>query len=46
MHHIQKYDSVHITLNSKQSESTGTGDLKLSCIAEPAWKADDETLLE
>jgi mannose-6-phosphate isomerase-like protein (cupin superfamily) len=46
-HHVEKDDSVYVPPNSKQFiENVGTGDLKFLCIVEPAWKADDEVLLE
>ncbi len=46
-HHLEKDDSVYIPPNSKQFiENIGTDDLKFLCIVEPAWKADDEVLLE
>lgn len=46
-HHLEKDDSVYVLPNSKQFiENIGTGDLKFLCIVEPAWKADDEILLE
>ena len=45
--HIEKDDSVYIPPNSKQLiENTGSINLKFLCIVEPAWKADDEILLE
>jgi mannose-6-phosphate isomerase-like protein (cupin superfamily) len=46
-HHLEKDDSAYVLPNSKQFiENTGATDLKFLCIAEPAWKADDEILLE
>jgi len=46
-HHIEKDDSAYVPPNSKQLiENTGSIDLKFLCIVEPAWKADDEILLE
>ena len=46
-HQIKKDDSVYVPPNSKQFiENSGTADLKFLCIVEPAWKADDEVLLE
>ncbi len=46
-HHLEKDDSVYVPPNSKQFiENTGSIDLKFLCIVEPAWKADDEILLE
>ena len=46
-HQIKKDDSVYVPSNSKQFiENTGSINLKFLCIVEPAWKADDEILLE
>ena len=46
-HNLEKNDSAYIPPNSKQFiENVGTSDLKFLCIVEPAWKADDEVLLE
>ena len=46
-YHLQKDDSVFVPPNSKQFiENTGLSDLRFLCIVEPAWKADDEILLE
>lgn len=47
IHHLEKDDSSYVPPNSKQFiENVGTSDLKFLCIVEPAWKADDEILLE
>lgn len=44
---MEKNDSAYVPPNSKQYiENLGKNDLKFLCIVEPAWKADDETLLE
>ena len=44
---LEKDDSVYVPANSKQFiKNTGTDDLRFLCIVEPAWKADDEILLE
>ncbi len=44
---IEKNDSVYVPPNSKQFiANSGKDDLRFLCIVEPAWKADDETLLE
>ncbi|MGY5143648.1 MAG: cupin domain-containing protein [Candidatus Nitrosopumilus sp. bin_32a] len=44
---LEKDDSVYVLPNTKQFiENSGTGDLKFLCIVEPAWKADNEMLLE
>ncbi len=46
-HHIEKDDSAYVPPNSKQFiENTGTTNLKFLCIVEPAWKIEDEILLE
>lgn len=46
-HAMQKNDSAYVPPNSKQFiENSGKDDLKFLCIVEPAWKADDEILLE
>ena len=45
--HVEKDDSVYVPPNSKQFiENSGSTNLRFLCIVEPAWKADDETLLE
>ena len=47
IHHLQKDDSAYVPPNSKQfMENTGSINLRFLCIVEPAWKADDEILLE
>ncbi|MGY5148259.1 MAG: cupin domain-containing protein [Candidatus Nitrosopumilus sp. bin_7KS] len=47
IYNLEKNDSVYVPPNSKQFiENVGTSDLKFLCIVEPAWKADDEILLE
>ncbi len=44
---LEKDDSAFVPPNSKQFiENSGTGDLRFLCIVEPAWKTEDETLLE
>lgn len=44
---LQKDDSLFVPPNSEQHiENIGTTDLRFLCIVEPAWKADDETILE
>ncbi|MGY5150267.1 MAG: cupin domain-containing protein [Candidatus Nitrosopumilus sp. bin_68KS] len=46
-HKIQKDDSVYISPNSKQFiENIGSEDLRFLCIVEPAWKAENEVLLD
>ena len=45
--HVEKDDSVYVPPNSKQFiKNSGSGNLRFLCIVEPAWKADDEILLE
>ncbi len=47
IHQIKEDDSVYVPPNSKQFiENSGSEDLKFLCVVEPAWKADDEVLLE
>ena len=47
IHHLEKDDSAYVPSNSKQFiENTGEGNLRFLCIVEPAWKANDEILLE
>ena len=44
---LKKDDSVYVAPNSKQFiENTGSENLRFLCIVEPAWRADDEILLE
>ena len=44
---LEKDDSVYVPSNSKQNiENVGEEDLRFLCIVEPAWKADDEIILE
>jgi len=46
-YHLEKDDSVYVPPNSKQFiENIGSINLRFLCIVEPAWKADDEILLE
>ena len=46
-HSLEKDDSVYVPPNSKQFiENTGSINLKFLCIVEPAWKADNEIILE
>ena len=45
--HLEKYDSVYVPPNSEQFiKNTGSENLRFLCIVDPAWKADDETILE
>ena len=47
IHHLEQDDSVYVPPNSKQFiQNTGETDLRFLCIVEPAWKAEDEILLE
>lgn len=47
IHHLGQDDSVYVPPNSKQFiQNTGETDLRFLCIVEPAWKAEDEILLE
>ncbi len=46
-HQLGKDDSVYVAPNSKQSiENTGSENLRFLCIVEPAWKAENEVLLD
>ncbi|HJJ23519.1 MAG TPA: cupin domain-containing protein [Nitrosopumilus sp.] len=46
-HNLEKDDSAYVPPNSKQFiKNTGSSDLRFLCIVEPAWKAEDEILLE
>lgn len=46
-HQVKKDDSVYVPPSSKQYiENTGTVNLRFLCIVEPAWKPEDETILE
>jgi mannose-6-phosphate isomerase-like protein (cupin superfamily) len=46
-HNLEKDDSVYVLPNVRQFiENSGTVDLKFLCIVEPAWKAENEILLE
>ncbi len=47
IHHLEKDDSVYVPPNSKQFiKNKGEVDLRFLCIVEPAWKIEDETLIE
>ena len=44
---LQKEDSAYVPPNAEQFiENSGNSILKFLCIVEPAWKAEDEVLLE
>ncbi|AFS81026.1 cupin [Candidatus Nitrosopumilus koreensis AR1] len=44
---LNKDDSACVPPNSKQSiKNTGEQNLRFLCIVEPAWKAEDEIMLE
>jgi len=46
-YHLGKDDSIYVPPNSKQFiENTGEGICRFLCIVEPAWKTEDEILLE
>jgi mannose-6-phosphate isomerase-like protein (cupin superfamily) len=46
-HWLQKDDSAYVPPNAEQFiENSGNKILKFLCIVEPAWKSDDEVLLE
>jgi len=46
-YHLEKDDSVYVSPNSKQFiENKGSGNLRFLCIVEPAWKVENEILLE
>jgi len=47
IHHLKKDDSVYVPPNSKQLiENTGSNNLRFLCNVEPAWKTENEILLE
>jgi len=44
---LEKNDSAHVPPNSKQFiENTGSENLSFLCIVEPAWKVEDDEILE
>ena len=44
---LKKDDSAHVPPNSKQFiKNIGTGNLRFLCIVEPAWKQEDDEILE
>ena len=44
---LKKDDSIYVPPMSEQHiENTGVEDLRFLCIVEPAWKPDDEIILE
>ncbi len=44
---VKKDDSVYVPPLTIQSiENTGKTDLKFLCVVDPAWKAEDEIILE
>lgn len=46
-HELKKDDSVYVPPMSEQSiENMGTTNLQFLCIVEPAWKPQDEIILE
>ncbi|MDC1023911.1 cupin domain-containing protein [Nitrosopumilus sp.] len=45
--YLEKNDSAHVPPNSKQFiENIGSENLSFLCIVEPAWKAEDDEILE
>ena len=47
MFNLKKDDSAYVPPNSKQFiENIGSKKLRFLCIVEPAWKADDDEILE
>ena len=45
--YLEKNDSAHVPPNSKQFiENIGSENLSFICIVEPAWKAEDDEILE
>jgi mannose-6-phosphate isomerase-like protein (cupin superfamily) len=46
-HQLKKDDSVYVPPMSEQHiENTGSANLRFLCIVEPAWKPEDEIILE
>jgi mannose-6-phosphate isomerase-like protein (cupin superfamily) len=44
---LEKDDSVYVPPNSKQTiKNVGKENLKFLCVVEPAWKSEDEIILE
>jgi len=44
---LEKDESAYVPPTSKQFiENTGKGDLRFLCIVEPAWRQEDEIILE
>jgi mannose-6-phosphate isomerase-like protein (cupin superfamily) len=44
---VSKDQAIYISPNSKQFiENSGKNDLRFLCIVDPAWKKDDEEILE
>ena len=44
---LKKDDSAYVPPNSKQFiENIGTENLRFLCIVEPAWKQEDDEILE
>ena len=47
MFNLKINDSAYVPPNSKQFiENSGSVKLRFLCIVEPAWKADDDEILE
>ena len=46
-HQLKKDDSIYVLPMSEQHiENTGSANLRFLCIVEPAWKPEDEIILE
>ena len=47
IYQLKKDDSIYVPPSSMQYiENAGKSDLRFLCIVEPAWKPEDETILE
>ena len=47
IYQLKKENQIYVTPSSKQYiENAGKSDLRFLCIVEPAWKPEDETILE
>jgi len=46
-HQLKKDDSCYVPpMSTQHIENTGLANLRFLCIVEPAWKPEDETILE
>lgn len=44
---VEQYDTIYIPPNAKQQiENTGNEELEFLCLVDPAWKPEDEMLLQ